>query len=137
MRLWLIPALGLAAAGCVLRQHPPPPPPPPELGAAAADCAATVFPLNPRVAAWSVDKFTGRYARGAEVLTIARREHRLLVTRPGFGTREIAAPDVENWTWHDGCGVRYRFTLPPDGPGAWLRVIEPGGTAADWHRAGY
>lgn len=125
--------LPLAAAGCIY-PHPPPPPPPPELGAAAANCADTVFPANPRIGAWSVDKFTGHYRRGEQVLTVTRDNHRLLVMRPGFGTREITAGTIESWQWHDACGVRYAFTLPPDGPGAWLRITDADGAVSDWHR---
>jgi hypothetical protein len=136
MRLLPVLPLILAATGCYY-PHPPPPPPPPELAsaiAAAANCAETVFPLNPRVDGWSVDKFTGRYARGSESLTVTRSEHRLLVARAGFGTREIAADNVESWHWHDACGVRYDFTLPPDGPGAWLRITDATGMISDWRR---
>src|SRR5688572_2087851 len=100
MRFPLIALSAMLAAGCSIYPHPPPPPPPPELGRPPALCEATVFPLNTRVAAWSVDKFTGRYTRGADALIVARQEHRLLVARPGFGTREITAPDVGSWQWH-------------------------------------
>ena len=126
-------ALCLLAAGCFY-PHPPPPPPPPELGAAPASCADTIFPLNPQIGAWSVDKFTGHYRRGGQTLTVTRHNQRLLVMRPGFGTREITAGNVESWLWHDACGVRYRFTLPPDGPGGWLHITEIDGTASDWRR---
>lgn len=122
----------VCAAGCA--PHPPPPPPPPELGRAPANCADAIFPLNNRIAAWSVAKFTGRYARGTEALTVERREHRLLVTRPGLGTREISAPDVGSWQWHDACGARYAFTLPADGRGALLRITDLDGAVSDWHR---
>lgn len=64
-----------AAAGCtsLWGPHPPPPPPPPELGVAApANCADTIFPLNPQVGAWSVDKFTGQYRLGQQALTVTR-----------------------------------------------------------------
>ena len=126
----------LAAAGCL---YPPPlaPPPPPELGAPPANCADTIFPTNSRVDAWSVDKFAGHYRRNQVVLTVTRDNHRLLVMRPGFGTREITADSVESWQWHDACGVQYRFTLPPDGPGAWLRITDANGAVSDWQRSGH
>jgi hypothetical protein len=127
--------LCLAAAGCFY-PHPPPPPPPPELGAAPANCADAIFPLNPRIGAWSVDKFTGHYWRDRQALTVTRHNQRLLVMRPGFGTREITADNVESRHWHDACGVRYQFTLPPDGSGGWLRITEHGGTTSDWRRGG-
>ena len=137
MRILLaIPAL-LAAAGCYMYPHPPPPPPPPELGRPPAACEATIFPLNTRITAATVDKFTGRYARGADTLIVARQQHRLLVTRPGFGTREITAPDAGGGQWYDACGVQYRFTLPPDGPGAVLRITDLGGVVGDWNRTGH
>jgi len=132
-----VPLLCLAAAGCttIWGPHPPPPPPPPELGTAApANCADTVFPLNPQIGAWSVDKFTGHYRLGQQSLTVTRHNQRLLVMRPGFGTREITAASVESWQWHDACGVRYQFTLPPDGPGGLLRITELNGTVSDWRR---
>ena len=135
MRKLLVLPLSLLAAGC-WPPHPPPPPPPPELGRAPANCADAIFPLNSRIAAWSVDKFAGRYARGAETLVVSRNEHRLLVSRPGFGTRQINAPDVESRQWHDACGVRYDFTLPAGGPGARLRITDLGGAVSGWHRQG-
>lgn len=135
MRRWLVLPLSFTAAGC-WPPHPPPPPPPPELGRAPANCADTIFPLNTRIAAWSVDKFTGRYTRGAETLTVSRADHRLLVTRPGFGTRQINASDVASRQWHDACGVRYDFTLSPGGSGARLRITDLGAAVSDWHRPG-
>ena len=132
-----VPLLCLAAAGCtsIWGPHPPPPPPPPELGVAGpANCADTIFPLNPQVVASSVDKFTGHYRRGQQALTVTRHNHRLLVMRPGFGTREITAENVASRHWHDACGVRYQFTLPPEGTGAWLRITELDGAVTDWRR---
>ena len=126
----------LLTAGCMY-PHPPPPPPPPELTGAPADCADTIFPTNPRVADWSVAKFTGSYRNGQLGLTVRRDNHRLLVTRPGFGTREIATDNLDSWRWHDACGVTYDFNLPPDGPGAWLRITDINGAVSDWHRTGY
>jgi hypothetical protein len=99
-------------------------------------CALTVFPTNERVAAWSVDKFAGRFASGANTLVVRREEHRLLVEGWTLGRRELTAQSVESWSWRDGCGVRYDFTLPPDGPGAMLKIVMPDGTTTDWHRAG-
>ena len=97
-------------------------------------CALTTYPPNVHIGAWSVDKFAGEYAHGADKITIRRDEHRLLVEGRALGLRELTASSVESWTWHDGCGVRYEFVLPPDGPGAWLKVITPDGRITDWHR---
>jgi len=136
----LIPLLPcLVIAGCIY-PHPPPPPPPPELAGTAAvpaNCADTIFPTNVRIAAWSVDKFTGHYRRGDQALTVTRQNHRLLVMRPGFGTREITSDNIESWHWHDACGVRYAFNLPPDGPGALLRITDANGAVSDWGRTGH
>lgn len=135
MRRTYPPLLCLAAAGCYANPHPPPPPPPPELGTVApANCADTIFPLNPQIGPGSVDRFTGQYRRGGQALTVTRQNQRLLVTRPGFGTREITAESVASPLWHDACGVRYRFTLPADGPGALLRITEADGTVTEWQR---
>lgn len=134
MRRLPLPLLCLATAGCFY-SHPPPPPPPPELGAASpASCADTIFPLNPQIGPWSVDRFTGHYRRDSEALTVTRHNRRLLVMRPRFGTREITADSVDSPLWHDACGVRYRFTLPPDGAGAMLRITEADGTVSNWQR---
>ena len=105
-------------------------------GASAAQplCASTTYPPNVHVDAWSVDKFGGIYVQGADRLTVRRDGHRLLVEGWTLGLRELTAPSVESWTWHDGCGVRYEFVLPPDGPGAWLKVLAPDGGITDWHR---
>jgi hypothetical protein len=97
-------------------------------------CASATFPLNERIAVWSVDKFAGRYSSGGNVLTVRRDQHRLLVEGWTLGKRELAAQNVESWTWHDGCGVLYEFTLPPDGPGAWLKVTQLNGATTDWRR---
>ena len=135
MRRTFPPLLCLAAAGCYANPHPPPPPPPPELGTVApANCADTIFPLNPQIGPGSADRLTGHYRRGGQALTVTRQNQRLLVTRPGFGTREITAESVSSPLWHDACGVHYRFTLAPDGLGALLRITEADGTATDWQR---
>ncbi|HKG99764.1 MAG TPA: hypothetical protein VKB08_03440 [Bradyrhizobium sp.] len=97
-------------------------------------CAQTAFPPNERIAVWSVDKFAGRYVRGADIVAVRRDEHRLLVEGWTLGTRQLTADSVESWTWRDGCGVRYEFMLPPDGPGAWLKIVMPDGQTSDWHR---
>jgi|tagenome__1003787_1003787.scaffolds.fasta_scaffold20566986_2 hypothetical protein len=102
--------------------------------AAQLQCARMVVPANERIAAWSVDKFAGRYVRGTDTITVWRDEHRLLVGGWTLGTRQLTADSVESWTWRDGCGVRYEFTLPPDGPGAWLKIVMPNGMVSDWHR---
>jgi hypothetical protein len=97
-------------------------------------CALTAFPTNERVGAWSVDKFIGHYTHGPDALTVRRDGHRLLVEGWILGTRELTAESVESWAWHDGCAARYEFTLPSDGPGAWLRIAMPNGMVTDWHR---
>ena len=108
------------------------------VGSAPA-CAAQTFPANERIGAWSVDKFAGRYARkdGGTALVVRRNDHRLLIDRGALGTRELTADSIESWTWRDGCGATYAFSLPPDGPGAWLVVTDPGGARSEWHRTGY
>lgn len=135
MRFQVLPVLCLAGSGCVY-PHLPPPPAPTELGLAASDCATTIFPVDPQIAAWSVDKFAGQYRLGSQVLTVRRDDHRLMVTRAGFGTRQIVAKNVESWRWHDACGVDYAFALPPDGPGAWLKITDQGGGVSEWQRTG-
>jgi hypothetical protein len=97
-------------------------------------CGLVTFPENERIGPWSVDKFAGRYMHGADTLVVRRDGHRLLVEGWTLGVRQLTAPTVESWTWHDGCGVRYEFTLPPDGPGAWLKIVMPDGAITDWHR---
>ena len=68
------------------------------------------------------------------MLVVLRDQHRLMVEGWVLGTRQLTAEDVESWTWRDGCGLRYAFMLPPDGPGAWLKVTMPDGRTTDWHR---
>ena len=133
MRLFLITPPVLLAAACAA---PVAPVVPVAAQVQAPACASATFPINERIGAWSVDKFAGRYTikDGAETLTVRRDEHRLLVDRGPLGTRELTADSVESWTWRDGCGVTYAFTLPPDGPGAWLVVTEADGARSDWHR---
>ena len=99
-----------------------------------AQCASTVFAPDEHIGAWSVDKFAGRYSDGTNSLTVRRDDHRLLVEGWTLGTRQLTADSVESWTWRDGCGVRYEFQLPPDGPGAWLKVVMPDGAISNWHR---
>ena len=123
----IIASASVLLAGCGARegglpQHP------------QAQCAQATFPASDRIAAWSVDKFAGRYTREGETLIVSREEHRLFVAGWVLGRRQLTAESVESWTWHDACGVRYEFTLPPDGPGAWLKVTLPDGRATDWHR---
>jgi hypothetical protein len=116
--------LAACAGGLAVPRHP----------AAQLQCAAASFPINEQIGPWSVDKFAGVYLRGADRLTVRRDGHRLLAEGWVLGTRELTAASIESWTWRDGCGVRYEFTLPPDGPGAWLKVFMPDGTSTDWHR---
>jgi hypothetical protein len=97
-------------------------------------CAMITFAPNDRIGAWSVDKFAGRYVNGTETLTVRRDDHRLFVDGWTLGTRQLTAESVESWTWRDGCGARYEFVLPPDGPGAWLKIITADGRNSDWRR---
>jgi hypothetical protein len=116
----------LLMAGCAATAPDPRP--------AQSQCACTVVPANERIAVWSVDKFAGRYARGADTIIIWRDDHRLFIGGWTLGTRQLTSDTVESWTWRDGCGVRYEFTLPPDGPGAWLKIVMPNGMESDWRR---
>jgi hypothetical protein len=97
-------------------------------------CSLATFPTNPRIGSWSVDKFAGQYVDEIRSLTVRREGQRLLVTGWILGTRELATQNVESWTWTDGCGVRYAFVLPSDGPGAWLTVTMTDGSSTSWHR---
>jgi hypothetical protein len=121
------PILSLFLCGCGIR-------PESNLAANSPQCASTLFPRNDQIAAWSVDKFAGRYTRGPDALTVRRDQHRLVVEGWTLGTRQLSAQSAESWTWNDGCGARYEFTLPPDGPGAWLKIVMPDGSTTDWHR---
>ncbi len=47
--------------------------------------------------------------------------------RPATPIRGAAA-------FRDGCGTRYDFFLPPDGPGGYVVVTEPNGARSEWHR---
>lgn len=120
-------ALTLLVVGCASQ-------PPARMATQQLQCAITLFPTNIHVDAWSVDKFAGRYLNGSHSLAVRRDEHRLLVEGWTLGTRELTADNVESWTWHDGCGATYSFVLPPDGPGAWLKITLPDGSTSDWHR---
>ena len=123
-----IATLTLLISACVVR-HPA------RLAEAAQpQCAMRPFRVTVRIGAWSVDKFAGVYTHGTDKLTVRREDHRLLVEGWTLGTRELTADSVESWAWQDGCGVRYEFILPPDGPGAWLKVSIPDRMTTDWHR---
>ena len=103
---------------------------------AEAGCAATRFPENQRIGPATVDKFAGTYRNGKEVLYVTREgEHRFVVQRPGFGTRELATDNIEGWRFRDGCGLIYDFMLPPDGPGGWLKITGPVGAVSNWNRS--
>ncbi|MEO7365379.1 MAG: hypothetical protein ABIW03_03580 [Sphingomicrobium sp.] len=103
----------------------------------APACASMVFPTNPQIGAGSVDKFAGAYASGTRSLTVRREGSRLLVQDGTQAPREITTSDLNSWEFHDGCGISYRFVLPPDGPGAMLTILAPGASATQWHRTGY
>lgn len=105
--------------------------------AGGADCASTVFPTDPSVGAATVDRFAGVYRRGRESVTVSRQDHRFLLHRVRFGVRELRAEAPQSWNFRDGCGVRYVFVLPPDGPGARLTIVDRDGTATVWNRQGY
>ncbi len=126
-RIRIVP-LTILLGACVMKD------PSRQTEAAQPQCAMGTFPANERIGAWSVDKFAGVYTHGTDKLTVRRDNHRLLVEGWMLGSRELTAESVESWTWHDGCGVRYEFILPPDGPGAWLKIIMPDHTTTDWHR---
>jgi hypothetical protein len=107
------------------------------LESAQPACAATRFPEDRSIGSWSVDKFAGRYRSGDDLLYVTREgEHRFIVQRKGYGKRELATAtdNVDSWKFRDGCGLAYQFVLPPDGPGAWLKIIEPTGRVSDWNR---
>lgn len=131
--LTLLAALPMAAC---LGPAPPPPPMPAELYG-AADCASTVFPTDPTVNAATVDKFAGVYRRGRESVTVSRQDHRFLLHRVRYGVRELRAEAPQSWYFRDGCGVRYAFVLPPDGPGGMLTITDLDGTSSRWNRQGY
>lgn len=96
-----------------------------------------MFPTDPSVAAWSVDKFGGVYRRGRESVTVSRQDHRFLIHRVRYGVREARAEGPQSWVFRDGCGLRYQFVLPPGGPGAWLTITDLDGTVTRWTRQGY
>jgi hypothetical protein len=121
----------LALAGCASA------PPPLAPFAESPACAATVFPANPQFGAWSVDKFAGAYASASRALTVRREGNRLLLEHAGQAPREITTADLNSWQFHDGCGVSYKFMLPPDGPGAMLIISAPGAMPTQWRRGGY
>ena len=120
-------ALALVPGACATQMARPP-------AAVQPACAQASFPVNESIGAWSVGKFAGRYLRGADTLLVRSDGHRLLVEGWALGLRELATDNLDSWHWRDGCGVRYEFMLPPDGPGAWLKVIATDGTTTDWHR---
>lgn len=135
MRSRLLLPLLLAPAAC-LGPAPPPPPPPFEL-AGTAGCAATVFPTDPSIGPATVDRFLGNYAHGRESVSVLRQDHRLLVHRVGAGVREVRAETPGGTSFRDGCGVRYVFTLPVEGRGARLTIVQLDGSAIDWWRRAY
>lgn len=101
---------------------------------ATVGCTNARLAENPRFAAWNIDKFAGTYRNGSATLTVARiGEHRFVVTRAGE-QRDLATDTVESWLFHDGCGSTYQFVLPPDGPGGWLTITDPGGAKSEWRR---
>jgi len=135
MRNLFVASAALSLTACY-GAAPPPPPPPIELYG-TADCASTVFPTDPSVNAATVDKFGGVYRAGRESVTVSRQDNRFLLHRVLYGVRELRADAAESWTFHDGCGVRYEFVLPPDGPGAMLTITDRDGTTSRWRRQAY
>ena len=131
-----LPLFAAAALAACLGPAPPPPPMPAEL-LGGADCASTVFPTDAAVNAATVDKFAGVYRRGRESVTVSRQDHRFLLHRVRYGVRELRAEAPQSWYFRDGCGVRYAFVLPPDGPGGMLTITDADGTVSRWNRQGY
>lgn len=121
MRLLIVlPAL-LAAAGCSIYPHPPPPPAPPEL-------AAPSLSLDPAF----VDRFLGTYVSAGATLSIRRDGARILAQRAGEPA--YALTRTAEATFVDPRGIAYLFTLPPDGPGAMLRMVYADGQVRVWNR---
>jgi hypothetical protein len=132
MRTMFLFATALPLAAC-LGPAPPPPPMPYEV-TGAADCAAASYPVDPRVAAAMLDKFIGVYRLGRQSVTVSRSGSRFTIHRVLFGIRDLKPDAPESWTFHDGCGVRYDFQLPPDGPGGMVTITDRDGTVSRWHR---
>jgi hypothetical protein len=100
-------------------------------------CASVRLPENPRFGPAFTDKFNGTYFNGTESVRVHRLgAHRMVIYRGGV-PRDLATNDVESWLFTDACGARYHFNLPPDGPGGWLKITDPGQPTTDWHRTGY
>lgn len=135
MRELLVLCVPLSLAACYGAAPPPAPLPAEHYG--TADCASTVFPTDPSVTPATVDKFGGVYRLGRESVTVSRQDHRFLLHRVRYGVRELRADAVQSWAFHDGCGLRYEFVLPPDGPGAWLTITERDGSISRWRRQAY
>lgn len=139
-----VPSLFLLLAACATQPQAVAPPPAVATGATALGQPATAyppacavqFPPNPRIAAWSADKFVGSYASGPLRLSVRRVDNHLLIEQPGGGPTQINTDSAESWNFADGCGTRYAFMLPPDGPGAWL-TITTARFRSEWHRSGY
>jgi hypothetical protein len=97
-------------------------------------CESIRLPENPQFGGWSVDKFVGRFSNGAASVTVSRiGDHRLVIDRGGQA-RDLATENLDSWLFTDACGSEYRFMLPTDGPGAWLKITDPDGTVSDWIR---
>lgn len=116
---------------------PPPPPAAPPRSATYPPACAVRFAPSPNIAAWSADKFTGIYRSASNALTIRRDGGNMIVEQPNKLPTQITRGDSESWTFRDGCGTRYDFMLPPDGPGARLTVTVPAGISNVWNRTGF
>jgi len=133
MRALILPlAAALALGACVAAPVMPVPVVP-----AQPACATVPLPENPRFGPALTDKFHGTYVNGAESVRVTRLgAHRLVIYRGGI-PRDLATDNIEGWLFTDACGARYNFMLPSDGPGAWLKITDPGAATTDWHRTGY
>ncbi len=99
-------------------------------------CADAVFPEDQFIGPAFTDKFTGRYWNGTRHTDVWRQNRRMFVGTPGGPTRQLqrASDTPGEGLFRDGCGARYHFILPPDGPGGMLRMVAPDGTRSEWHR---
>ena len=109
--------------------------PPPLPLAGQPDCAAATFSDDRFVAPAFTDKLNGRYHSGARHLDVWREGQRLYIGTPGSERRQLQRTSIPgSGDFRDSCGRSYRFILPPDGPGGFLLITDPGSAATEWHR---